>query len=80
MQKDSPQFGILVWEKIEATAAMSAPDLAVLRNHSNAITKEFEQADAFQLIDGQWVLPDTFWNDWIQSGGPEHYIGERGKS
>lgn len=45
-----------------------------LRNHVDAITGELASRKAFDFVDGQWVLSDRAWTDWIFSGDVKKYL------
>lgn len=73
MQRYSPQQDNEVWNKIQATAENNKED-GVLRNHVKDIAKELADMDAFDLVDGRWVLSDRAWTDWLLSGGDKKYL------
>lgn len=71
-QKPSPEQANAVWEKIAATAE-NDPRFNELREHVSAIAYELAGQDAFDQVDGSWVLSERAWNDWIFGGGYERY-------
>lgn len=48
--------------------------LDAIRNHVDAITGELASRKAFNLVNGQWVLSDRAWTDWIFSGDVKKYL------
>lgn len=62
-----------VWERIDKTAKAN-PRINGLRVHVSAITDELAAQDAFDFVDGNWVLSDRAWTDWIFSGEDEKYL------
>lgn len=62
-----------VWEKINGWAQQD-PKLDGLRKSLGSITDELAARDAFDLVDGAWVLSDRAWTDWMFAGEHEKYL------
>lgn len=72
MTGNSPHQGNEVWARINETAKHD-PSVNALRNHVSAIANELAAREAFDLVDGQWVLSDSAWTDWRCSGAEYKY-------
>jgi hypothetical protein len=71
-QKNSPHHSNAVHEHIVETMKMY-PEDRVLLGHVDAIAKELGHRDAFEYVDGGWVLPVYQWEDWLRRGDDKKY-------
>lgn len=62
-----------VWARINETAEHN-PDLGALRNSVDAIRDELAEMNAFEFVEGQWILSDRAWTDWLFSGADRKYL------
>lgn len=62
-----------VWARIDETAEHN-PDIGALRSSVDAIRDELAELNAFDLVDGRWVLSDRAWTDWLFSGADRKYL------
>lgn len=73
MTKGNVHQGNAVWARIDETAE-AYPRFNRLRTHVSAITDELAERGDFDFVDGDWVLSDRAWTDWIFSGGDAKYL------
>lgn len=62
-----------VWARINETVEHN-PDLGALRNSVDAIRDELAEMNAFEFVEGQWILSDRAWTDWLFSGAHRKYL------
>lgn len=62
-----------VWARINETAEHN-PDIGALRSSVGAIREELAELKAFDLVEGQWILSDRAWTDWLFSGEYRKYL------
>ena len=73
MTKGNVHQSNAVWARIDETAK-NDPRLDRLRAHVSAITDELVKRGDFDFVDGDWVLSDHAWTDWIFSGEYAKYL------
>lgn len=61
------------WARINETAEHN-PDIGALRKNVNAISVELAESEAFDLVDGKWILSDRVWTDWLFSENYKKYL------
>jgi hypothetical protein len=71
-QKYSPFQSNAVAAYIVETMKVSPTD-SVLLNRVDAIANELADRDAFDLVDGEWVLSLRQWEAWLQRGDDARY-------
>ena len=72
MSGSNVQQSNAVWDRITATVEQDAR-VAQLPEHVSAIADELAASGAFDLDEGNWVLSDRAWTDWLFSGADAKY-------
>ncbi|MCX0276133.1 hypothetical protein [Brevibacterium sp. CS2] len=73
MTKGNADQSNAVWQRISETAE-AHPRFDRLRIHVSAITDELATREVFDYVDGDWVLSDRAWTDWIFAGEDDKYL------